>query len=122
MGIKSRQQLQTILPHLSVTEPTKLLVPEAEASTIMRHCSKTSNFSTLKRMFPRLKSKYLALKIVGYAFFQPEAVELSYLCSSVRHFLIKNFQLFKMGVIQAEKKLIGSVFELLDERWLSKRY
>ncbi|TNV73612.1 hypothetical protein FGO68_gene8233 [Halteria grandinella] len=73
-------------------------------------------------MFPRLASKYLTLQIVGYAFFQPEAVELGYLCHSYRQLLIRNYQLFKKALIKAEKKVIYTVFELLDERWLSKRY
>ncbi|TNV73576.1 hypothetical protein FGO68_gene4647 [Halteria grandinella] len=73
-------------------------------------------------MFPRLANKYITLNIIGYAFYQPEAVHLGYLCCSYRQLLIRNYQLFKKGVFKAEKKVIKSVYELLDERWLSKRY
>ncbi|TNV83234.1 hypothetical protein FGO68_gene4072 [Halteria grandinella] len=122
MGFNSRKQLQAILPHLSVTEPTKLGIPEAEATAIMRHSNKTSPKMTAAKMFPRLANKYITLNIVGYAFVQPEAVHLGYLSCSYKQFLITNYQLFKKELIKAEKKVICSVFELLDERWLSKKY
>ncbi|TNV83338.1 hypothetical protein FGO68_gene8411 [Halteria grandinella] len=122
MGFKSKQQLVAFLPKLSVKELTKLGLPEEEATAIMGHCNKTSPKRTTSRMFPRLASKYLTLQIVGYAFVQEEAVDLEYLCQGYRQLLIRNYQLFKKAVIKSEKKVIRDVLELLDERWLSKRY
>ncbi|TNV74666.1 hypothetical protein FGO68_gene12051 [Halteria grandinella] len=87
----------------------------------MMHSNKTSPKST-NRMFPRLENKYITLNILGYAFVQHEGVHLGYLCFSNRQLLIRNYQLFKKAVFKVEKKFIESVFELLDERWLSKRY
>ncbi|TNV83307.1 hypothetical protein FGO68_gene14314 [Halteria grandinella] len=122
LGFKNRHQLQAILTLLSVKESTKLGLPELEATAIMSHCNKTSPKRTTSRMLPRLANKYLTLEIIWYAFVQPEAIDLVYLCHSYRQLLIKNYKLFKKEVVMAEKKVIESVFELLDERWLSKRY
>ncbi|TNV83312.1 hypothetical protein FGO68_gene4310 [Halteria grandinella] len=123
MGFNNKQQLFAYLPNLSVSDLTKLGLPEAEAAGIMQHCDKTSPKMTAAKMFPRLANKYITLNIIGYAFVQPEAVHLGYLCYGYRQLLIRNYQLLiKMKVIKAEKKVIQSVFELLDERWLSKRY
>ncbi|TNV83283.1 hypothetical protein FGO68_gene5398 [Halteria grandinella] len=122
MGFKSQQQLVAYLPNLSLTDFTKLGLPEAEATAIMWHCNKTSPKILAAKMLPRLANKYITLNIIGYAFAQHEAVHLGYLCQSYRQLLIRNYQLFKKTVFKAEKKVIQSVFELLDERWLSKRY
>ncbi|TNV83444.1 hypothetical protein FGO68_gene2221 [Halteria grandinella] len=121
MGFKSKQQLIAYLPNLSASDLTKLGLPEEEATAIMRHCNKTP-LNRTQRMLPRLANKYITLEIIGYAFVQPEAVDLGYLCHSYKLLLIRNYQLFKKGIIKAEKKVIESVFELFDERWLSKRY
>ncbi|TNV83646.1 hypothetical protein FGO68_gene10501 [Halteria grandinella] len=121
MGFKSREQLLEVLPKITENYLTKLGLPENQAAAIMRHSKNAIPIQTC-RIFPRLISKYLALQIVGCAYVQPEAIDISYLCSNARLFFIKNFQLFKQNVLKAEKKEIKSVFELLDERWLSKRY
>ncbi|TNV83255.1 hypothetical protein FGO68_gene7554 [Halteria grandinella] len=120
MGLKSKKQVLTYLSDLSLSDLTKLGLPEEETTAIMNY----SNFSkiTKNRIFPRLANKYVTLNIIGYAFVQPEAVDLGYLCNGFRHILIRNYQLFKQTVIKAEKKEIRSVIQLLDQRWLSKRY
>ncbi|TNV83202.1 hypothetical protein FGO68_gene4141 [Halteria grandinella] len=123
IGFTRKQQLLAFLPNLSVTDLIKLGLLESEAAAIMRHSNKTILKRTINTAFPRLANKYIILDIVGWACVQPEAVDLGYLCHSFRLFLIRNYQLMlKMGVIMAEKKVITNIFELLDERWLSKRY
>ncbi|TNV83495.1 hypothetical protein FGO68_gene10285 [Halteria grandinella] len=122
MGFKTKQQLIAYLQNLSASDIAKLGLPVAEASAIMRHSNKSTPYITNNRMFPRLASKYLTLQIVGHAFVQPEAIDHGYLCQGYRLLLIKNYQLFKKCIIMAEKKVIKSVFQLLDERWLSRRY
>ncbi|TNV83257.1 hypothetical protein FGO68_gene8231 [Halteria grandinella] len=122
MGFKSKLQLVAYLPNLSVTDLTKLGLPEAEATIIMRYYNKTMPKTITNSIFSRLASKYINLEIVGYALIRPEAIDLGYLCHSSRLFLIRNYQLLKKIVINAEKKIIKNVFELLDERFLSKKY
>ncbi|TNV83514.1 hypothetical protein FGO68_gene16799 [Halteria grandinella] len=122
LGFKNRHQLQAILILPSVKESSKLGLPKPEDSQIIDNSNKVSPKKATRRMLSRLASKYLTLEIIGYAFVQQEAVDLGYLCHSYKLLLIRNYQLFKKGVIKAEKKVINSVFELLDEKWLSKKY
>ncbi|TNV83156.1 hypothetical protein FGO68_gene593 [Halteria grandinella] len=122
MGFKTRQQLIEYLPNLSVTGLTKLGLAESQATAIMQHSKSRLVKKQANRMFPRLASKYLTLQVIGYAYVQQEAIDMGFLCINYKNLLIRNFQIFQKNVIQAEKKIIRSVFELLDERWLSKRY
>ncbi|TNV73837.1 hypothetical protein FGO68_gene9107 [Halteria grandinella] len=124
MGLKMRQQLIEYLPNLSVTEFTKLGLSESQAAAIMLHSNKTLKIQSKSstRIFPRLANKYLQFEIIGYAFVQNEIADFSKLCLNLRQLIITNFQLFKQCLLQAQKKVISSVFQLLDDRLLSKRY
>ncbi|TNV82898.1 hypothetical protein FGO68_gene7630 [Halteria grandinella] len=124
MGLKTRQQLIEYLPNLSVTEFSKLGLSESQASAIMRNSNKALQIQckTSTRIFPRLASKYLQFEIIGYAFVRHEISDLSKLCLNFRQLMIANFQLFKQSLLKAEKKVIRSVFQLLDQRCLSKKY
>ncbi|TNV83286.1 hypothetical protein FGO68_gene7359 [Halteria grandinella] len=73
-------------------------------------------------IFPLISNKLLTLEIFGYAFFSQETIDLIHLCRNFRHLLISDFKIFKKYVRESEKKVITSIFDLLNERWLSKRY
>ncbi|TNV83342.1 hypothetical protein FGO68_gene6070 [Halteria grandinella] len=105
MGFKTKQELIAYLPHLSPSELIKIGLPKAEATAIMKHCNNTQPKRTGSRMFPRLAIKYLTLQIIGYAFVQPEEVDLGYLCRSYKLLLIRNYQLFQKGVYKQRRRL-----------------
>ncbi|TNV83711.1 hypothetical protein FGO68_gene812 [Halteria grandinella] len=120
----TKQQLIDALQNLSTADLTQQGLSEAQAGAILGHSQKPLPMKqkATARTFPRLASKYLTLEIVGYACVLQEAVDLGYLFRNFRQLLIQNFKLIKATFKQAEKKVIRSVFQLLDERWLSKRY
>ncbi|TNV83101.1 hypothetical protein FGO68_gene13980 [Halteria grandinella] len=125
MGFKTRVQLLDFLPKLTLNDLIKLGLPEMQASAIMRHSNQPLAIVRKKRtsmIFSRLSSKYLNLEIIGYAYVQQEAIDLCQLCLTSKLFFINNFSLFNTIVKHAEKIIIKTVFDLLDERLHSRRY
>ncbi|TNV83329.1 hypothetical protein FGO68_gene15782 [Halteria grandinella] len=123
-GINTKQELQVSFSKQTVNEFVKGGLTESQATAIMEYCKNIlqNQHRNAGPILPRLASKYLSLQIVGYAYVQHEAIDLTYLCIRARLVFIQNFELFKSEIIKAKKTVIESVFQLLDERLLSKKY
>ncbi|TNV83279.1 hypothetical protein FGO68_gene17474 [Halteria grandinella] len=123
MGIKTNEELEN--SKTTTNDLVQMGLPIYQAVAIMENCKRmqAKQYKYFGPIFPRLASKYLTIQIAGFAFVQIEAIDFGYLCKRARLHLIRDFSLFKKELTYfAEKRKIKSIFELLDNRLISKMY